>query len=126
MIEAHVAHGGHGDHCERFVHFVKVNVAVFDGVNVLVNVAVFESPPPGPGLLMVTLPVVPVAGYVVVFDDVTDLAQAQRDAAWGEVARRLAHAEHGGHAVGHGQWRLASTAGLPFAGRPHARAQGRI
>ncbi len=37
------------------------------------------------------LPVVPVAGYVVVFDDVTDLAQAQRDAAWGEVARRLAH-----------------------------------
>jgi nitrogen fixation/metabolism regulation signal transduction histidine kinase len=29
-------------------------------------------------------------GYVVVFDDVTDLIQAQRDAAWGEVARRLA------------------------------------
>jgi nitrogen fixation/metabolism regulation signal transduction histidine kinase len=37
------------------------------------------------------LPVTPVAGYVVVFDDVTDLAQAQRNAAWGEVARRLAH-----------------------------------
>ena len=37
------------------------------------------------------LPVIPVAGYVVVFDDVTELAQAQRDAAWGEVARRLAH-----------------------------------
>ena len=31
------------------------------------------------------------AGTVVVFDDVTDLIQAQRDAAWGEVARRLAH-----------------------------------
>ena len=29
--------------------------------------------------------------YVVVFDDVTNLIQAQRDAAWGEVARRLAH-----------------------------------
>ncbi|NIP73532.1 MAG: HAMP domain-containing protein [Gammaproteobacteria bacterium] len=29
--------------------------------------------------------------YVVVFDDVTALVQAQRDAAWGEVARRLAH-----------------------------------
>jgi nitrogen fixation/metabolism regulation signal transduction histidine kinase len=28
---------------------------------------------------------------VVVFDDVTALLQAQRDAAWGEVARRLAH-----------------------------------
>ena len=30
-------------------------------------------------------------GYVVVFDDITHLMQAQRDAAWGEVARRLAH-----------------------------------
>jgi nitrogen fixation/metabolism regulation signal transduction histidine kinase len=30
-------------------------------------------------------------GYVVVFDDITVLLQAQRDAAWGEVARRLAH-----------------------------------
>ena len=29
--------------------------------------------------------------YVIVFDDVTNLLQAQRDAAWGEVARRLAH-----------------------------------
>lgn len=28
---------------------------------------------------------------VIVFDDVTALIQAQRDAAWGEVARRLAH-----------------------------------
>lgn len=31
------------------------------------------------------------AGFVVVFDDITTLIQAQRDAAWGEVARRLAH-----------------------------------
>ncbi|MBI1194503.1 MAG: HAMP domain-containing protein [Gammaproteobacteria bacterium] len=30
-------------------------------------------------------------GHVIVFEDVTDLVQAQRDAAWGEVARRLAH-----------------------------------
>jgi two-component system, NtrC family, nitrogen regulation sensor histidine kinase NtrY len=30
-------------------------------------------------------------GYVVVFDDVSELLQAQRDAAWAEVARRLAH-----------------------------------
>ena len=30
-------------------------------------------------------------GSVVVFDDVTDLIQAQKNAAWGEVARRLAH-----------------------------------
>jgi len=31
------------------------------------------------------------SGYVVVFDDITQLARAQRDAAWGEVAKRLAH-----------------------------------
>jgi nitrogen fixation/metabolism regulation signal transduction histidine kinase len=30
-------------------------------------------------------------GYVLVFDDITVMLQAQRDAAWGEVARRLAH-----------------------------------
>ena len=30
-------------------------------------------------------------GHVIVFDDVTKLMQAQREAAWGEVARRLAH-----------------------------------
>jgi PAS domain S-box-containing protein len=31
------------------------------------------------------------AGYAIVFDDITTLLQAQREAAWGEVARRLAH-----------------------------------
>ncbi|MCU7843545.1 MAG: HAMP domain-containing protein [Candidatus Thiodiazotropha sp. (ex Monitilora ramsayi)] len=30
-------------------------------------------------------------GHIVLFDDVTALIRAQRDAAWGEVARRLAH-----------------------------------
>lgn len=30
-------------------------------------------------------------GQVIVFDDITKLLQAQKDAAWGEVARRLAH-----------------------------------
>ncbi len=37
------------------------------------------------------LPATADSGFVVVFDDVTTMAQAQRDAAWGEVARRLAH-----------------------------------
>ena len=37
------------------------------------------------------LPSVSGGGGVVVFDDVTNLLQAQRTAAWGEVARRLAH-----------------------------------
>ncbi len=30
-------------------------------------------------------------GYVVVFDDITQVISAQRALAWGEVARRLAH-----------------------------------
>lgn len=48
----------------------------------------------GPRRLLVRgtrLPVSIGAGQVVVFDDITHLIQAQRDAAWGEVARRLAH-----------------------------------
>jgi nitrogen fixation/metabolism regulation signal transduction histidine kinase len=36
-------------------------------------------------------PVGDVQGYLVVFDDVSDLISAQRSIAWGEVARRLAH-----------------------------------
>lgn len=31
------------------------------------------------------------SGFLIVFDDITELARAQRDAAWGEVAKRLAH-----------------------------------
>ncbi len=38
-----------------------------------------------------TLPEAGGGGYVVVFDDITALIAAQRSAAWGEVARRLAH-----------------------------------
>ncbi|MBI4194465.1 MAG: HAMP domain-containing protein [Betaproteobacteria bacterium] len=37
------------------------------------------------------LPQAAETGAVVVFDDITHLLQAQRDAAWAEVARRLAH-----------------------------------
>ena len=38
-----------------------------------------------------TLPAAGGGGYVVVFDDISHLISAQRTAAWGEVARRLAH-----------------------------------
>lgn len=38
-----------------------------------------------------TLPTSGGAGHVIVFDDITELLSAQRTAAWGEVARRLAH-----------------------------------
>ncbi|MBI1174160.1 MAG: HAMP domain-containing protein [Sideroxydans sp.] len=37
------------------------------------------------------LPTAEEGGYVVVFDDITHLLLAERQAAWGEVARRLAH-----------------------------------
>jgi nitrogen fixation/metabolism regulation signal transduction histidine kinase len=37
------------------------------------------------------LPVENGSGYIVVFDDITDVISAQRSIAWGEVARRLAH-----------------------------------
>jgi PAS domain S-box-containing protein len=47
-------------------------------------------------LMCACLPLAPDAnneapGHVVVFDDITALLTAQREAAWGEVARRLAH-----------------------------------
>ena len=46
----------------------------------------------GSPLPMITLAgETPGEGHVVVFDDVTILNRAQRDAAWSEVARRLAH-----------------------------------
>ena len=32
-----------------------------------------------------------ITGYVVAFDDITNLVSAQRSAAWGDVARRIAH-----------------------------------
>ena len=37
------------------------------------------------------LPVRNGTGYIVVFDDISDVISAQRSIAWGEVARRLAH-----------------------------------
>jgi nitrogen fixation/metabolism regulation signal transduction histidine kinase len=49
----------------------------------------------GPRVLMCACTPLPVendeGGYVIVFDDITAFLRAQRDAAWGEVARRLAH-----------------------------------
>jgi len=52
--------------------------------------------PAGPRVLMLRGTLLPgvksrAGGYVVVFDDVTTLIQAQREAAWGDVARRMAH-----------------------------------
>ena len=50
---------------------------------------------PGEPLMLLTrgsrLPLDNGLGYVVVFDDITQIISAQRALAWGEVARRLAH-----------------------------------
>ncbi len=66
--------------------------------------AIYETAPPEPfahhhgaastAILLVRgshLVVEGAAGYVVVFDDITDVISANRVVAWGEVARRLAH-----------------------------------
>jgi nitrogen fixation/metabolism regulation signal transduction histidine kinase len=53
-----------------------------------------ETPAGVPQTLLMrgsTLPATGGGGCVVVFDDITHLISAQRTAAWGEVARRLAH-----------------------------------
>lgn len=42
-------------------------------------------------ILLVRISAATGTGYVVTFDDVTDLMSAQRMAAWGDVARRIAH-----------------------------------
>ena len=42
-------------------------------------------------LLLRGSPLPAASGFVVVFDDITQLIAAQRATAWGEVARRLAH-----------------------------------
>jgi len=47
--------------------------------------------PNGRQILMCRGAALPAGGYVIVFDDITTLVEAQRNAAWGEVARRLAH-----------------------------------
>lgn len=47
--------------------------------------------PHGKQILTVRGTRLPDGGYVAVFDDATNMIQAQRYAAWGEVARRLAH-----------------------------------
>jgi two-component system nitrogen regulation sensor histidine kinase NtrY len=45
----------------------------------------------GRRMLLVRLSTASDAGLVITFDDVTDLMSAQRMAAWGDVARRIAH-----------------------------------
>ena len=54
-------------------------------LNVAVTVASLDPPAPSQG------PAVQRMGYVVVIEDITDLLRAQKQTAWSEVARRVAH-----------------------------------
>ena len=54
-------------------------------LNVAVTVASLDAPGPAQGGLTQRM------GYVVVIEDITDLLRAQKQTAWSEVARRVAH-----------------------------------
>ncbi len=60
-----------------------------DGARRILNCA--SSALPGEGAGAAPVSGGPAGGAIIVFDDVTELLVAQREAAWGEVARRLAH-----------------------------------
>jgi len=84
---------GFGPHLKNFVEVLKRNL-MLDHQEWHEEVTVSRRR--GTKILMCRGAVLPSdepdrSGYVVVFDDVTNLVRAQREAAWGEVARRLAH-----------------------------------
>ena len=68
-------HEGHGQVAQQEIQLTRAGT----GENLLVRIASRRN---DSGHL---------EGYVVTFDDVTDLITAQRMAAWGDVARRIAH-----------------------------------
>ncbi len=85
--------GAEHEHLQRFVEVMNNHLNA-DDESWQEEVVLFG--PAGRQVLMCRVASLPredeqEGGYVLVFDDITDLIQAQRDAAWGEVARRLAH-----------------------------------
>jgi two-component system, NtrC family, nitrogen regulation sensor histidine kinase NtrY len=54
-------------------------------LNVAITAASLDSPGQSPSAVRQRM------GYIVVFEDITDLLRAQRQTAWSEVARRIAH-----------------------------------
>ncbi len=85
--------GEEHEHLQRFVELMKGHLAAHDE-GWQEEVVLFG--PEGRQVLMCRVAALPVredleGGYVLVFDDITAQIQVQRDAAWGEVARRLAH-----------------------------------
>ena len=67
---------------EKGVHEGRAEITLYRGVGRQVLLCRHSPLETDPGVA---------TGHVLVFDDVTELLKAQRDAAWGEVARRLAH-----------------------------------
>ncbi len=79
---------------EQWPHFTMLTTAILCGFREQgaewQREMALESPGVAPKTLLIRGSTLP-GGYVVVFDDITELISAQRLAAWGEVARRLAH-----------------------------------
>jgi nitrogen fixation/metabolism regulation signal transduction histidine kinase len=81
---------------ELFTHFLAAVKSRLDGAQLDWREQLELPSEAGKRVLMCACTELPsdgggASGVVLVFDDITTLLQAQRDAAWGEVARRLAH-----------------------------------
>lgn len=74
-----------------FFQIIALNSQKENSPNGDVQTQVELATPQGKQIISLRGTRLPDGGYVAVFDDATAMVQAQRDAAWGEVARRLAH-----------------------------------
>ncbi len=85
--------GRHASGLDEFIHILQHNIA---GKNQDWRAQITIHNISGDQILMVSGAVMPLVeheqtGHVIVFDDITNLVKGQRDAAWSEIARRLAH-----------------------------------
>lgn len=82
-------------HLANFFHAIAVNsqqeASVKNGSKEEAQTQIELATAQGKQIITLRGTRLPDGGYVAVFDDATAMMQAQRDAAWGEVARRLAH-----------------------------------
>jgi nitrogen fixation/metabolism regulation signal transduction histidine kinase len=92
---AHSAAGGEDEnqqHWQQQIELPRPHEAQASSVSLNAGEAMQE---PEKGITLLArgshLPVASGIGYVVVFDDISNIISAQRSIAWGEVARRLAH-----------------------------------
>lgn len=90
--EQHAQSAG-GPEQEHWQQQIELPSSVFEGIGEASQIGFNTEEDKGVTLLArgSHLPVDSEVGYVIVFDDITNIISAQRSIAWGEVARRLAH-----------------------------------